>query len=49
LSQASTTPVHRLRAFLGLERNIIVLLVALVLLGLGQELWISFVPKYLKL
>jgi MFS family permease len=38
----------RLRTFLGLERNIVVLLVALVLLGLGEELWSSFVPKYLE-
>lgn len=40
--------LQRLRAFLGLERNILVLLVALVLLGLGEELWVSFVPKYLE-
>ena len=39
---------QRLRSFLGLERNIVVLLVALVLLGLGEELWVSFVPKYLE-
>ncbi len=38
----------RLRAFFGLERNIVVLLGALVLLGLGEELWSSFVPKYLE-
>jgi MFS family permease len=40
--------VTSLRAFFGLERNIVVLLVALVLLGLGEELWSSFVPKYLE-
>jgi MFS family permease len=38
----------RFRAFLGLERNVLVLLVAIVLLGLGEELWLSFVPKYLE-
>jgi MFS family permease len=48
MSQRSVSPIHRLRAFLGLERNILVLLVALVLLGLGEELWLSFVPKYLE-
>jgi MFS family permease len=42
------TTIGRFRAFLGLERNILVLLVAIVLLGLGEELWISFVPKYLE-
>ncbi len=42
------TTVGRFRAFFGLERNILVLLVAIVLLGLGEELWVSFVPKYLE-
>lgn len=42
------SPTQRLYAFLGLERNLVVLLVALVLLGLGEELWSSFVPKYLE-
>lgn len=42
------TTIGRFRAFLGLERNILVLLVAIVLLGLGEELWVSFVPKYLE-
>lgn len=40
--------VGRFRAYFGLERNILVLLVAIVLLGFGEELWISFVPKYLE-
>lgn len=48
MSRTSTSSFDRLRAFLGLERNILVLLVALVLLGLGEELWLSFVPKYLE-
>ncbi|HEX6385209.1 MAG TPA: MFS transporter, partial [Anaerolineae bacterium] len=48
MSQTSVSRIHRLRAFLGLERNVVVLLVALVLLGLGEELWVSFVPKYLE-
>lgn len=48
MNQASTSRVSRLRAFFGLERNIIVLLAALMLLGLGEELWVSFVPKYLE-
>ena len=36
--------IRRVRAFLGLERNIVVLLGAFLLLGLGEELWVSFVP-----
>jgi MFS family permease len=42
------TAIGRFRAFLGLERNILVMLGATVLLGLGEELWVSFVPKYLE-
>jgi MFS family permease len=42
------TTIGRFRSFLGLERNILVMLVAIVLLGLGEELWVSFVPKYLE-
>lgn len=44
----SETSIGRIRSFLGLERNILVMLVAIVLLGLGEELWVSFVPKYLE-
>jgi MFS family permease len=40
--------IGRFRSFLGLERNILVMLFAIVLLGLGEELWVSFVPKYLE-
>ncbi len=48
MSQASVSPIQRLREYLGLDRNILVLLVALVSLGLGEELWLSFVPKDLE-
>lgn len=33
---------------LGLERNILVMLAALLILGMGEELWLRFVPKYLE-
>lgn len=48
MQPAFHSAIYRLRAYLGLERNILVLLVALVLLGFGEELWVSFVPKYLE-
>lgn len=38
-----------LRQWLGLERNILVMLAAVLILGLGEELWMRFVPKYLEL
>jgi MFS family permease len=41
-------PLVRLRAFLGLERNVAVMLAAFLALGMGEELWTRFVPKYLE-
>jgi MFS family permease len=38
----------RLRAGLGLEPNIVVLLLALLVVGMGEELWSRFAPKYLE-
>jgi len=37
-----------IRDFFGLERNITVLLGALLVIGLGEELWVRFMPKYLE-
>src|SRR6185436_18492751 len=34
--------------FLGLKRNTSALLVALVLAGTGERLWVGFAPKYLE-
>ena len=34
--------------FLGLRRNTALLLVALVLAGTGERLWLGFAPKYLE-
>lgn len=38
----------RLADFLGLERNVIAASSAVFLLGLGEELWKKFLPKYLE-
>ena len=38
----------RIRNWLGLERNILVMLMAILLLGMGEELWSRFIPKYLE-
>jgi MFS family permease len=38
----------RLAAFFGLKRNLVVLLVAIFVIGAGEELWMRFVPKYLQ-
>jgi MFS family permease len=38
-----------MRSWLGLERNIVAMLLAFLVLGMGEELWMRFVPKYLEL
>jgi MFS family permease len=38
----------RLADFFGLKRNLVVLLVAIFVIGAGEELWMRFVPKYLQ-
>src|SRR5437667_7110181 len=38
----------RMSAFFGLKRNLVILLVAILVIGTGEELWMRFVPKYLK-
>ncbi|MDP8980029.1 MAG: MFS transporter [Acidobacteriota bacterium] len=38
----------RLAGFLGLERNLVLLSLAVVAIGIGEELWMRFLPKYLE-
>jgi MFS family permease len=40
--------LQRIADFLALKRNPLLLLVALVLAGLGEKLWLGFAPKYLQ-
>lgn len=42
------TTIQRVRTWLGLERNILVMLGSILILGMGEELWTRFVPKYLE-
>ncbi len=39
---------HSVREFLGLRRNLVLLLIAIVAIGAGEETWMRFVPKYLE-
>lgn len=41
--------LSRVRSWLGLERNIVAMLLAFLVLGMGEELWMRFIPKYLEL
>jgi MFS family permease len=47
-SQPRLTRPGRLADFLGLKRNLVVLLIAIFIIGAGEELWMRFVPKYLQ-
>ncbi len=38
----------RLSDYFGLERNVVAVAVAMLLMGLGENLWKSFLPKYLQ-
>ena len=38
----------RLGNFFGLKRNLVVLLLAIFVIGAGEELWMRFVPKFLQ-
>jgi len=49
MSSANGGPsVGSLREAFGLERNVVVMSIAVFLLGAGEELWKSFLPKYLE-
>ncbi len=47
-SQQTVSPARRLADFFGFKRNLVVLLVAIFVIGAGEELWMRFVPKYLQ-
>jgi MFS family permease len=47
--QAAEPSLTRVRSWLGLERNFVAVLLAFLILGMGEELWVRFVPKYLEL
>src|SRR5438045_8646762 len=38
----------RVADFFGLKRNLVILLIAIFVIGAGEELWMRFVPKYLQ-
>ena len=40
--------MRRLADFFALKRNLVILLIAIFVIGAGEELWMRFVPKYLQ-
>src|ERR1700694_4205562 len=47
-SEPRPSSARRFAEFFGLKRNLVVLLVAIFVIGAGEELWMRFVPKYLQ-
>src|SRR5690349_5051990 len=47
-SQPKKTWLTAVANFFGLKRNLVILLLAIFIIGAGEELWMRFVPKYLK-
>src|SRR5438046_8040438 len=47
-SQPRLSRFSRLANFFGLKRNLVILLIAIFVIGAGEELWMRFVPKYLQ-
>jgi len=47
-SQPSLNRSGRFADFFGLKRNLVILLIAIFVIGAGEELWMRFVPKYLQ-
>src|SRR6202171_483289 len=48
LSKSAKRWLKRVGEFFGLKRNLVVLLIAILVIGAGEELWMRFVPKYLQ-
>ncbi len=47
-SQPPLSRLGKIADFFGLKRNLVILLVAIFVIGAGEELWMRFVPKYLQ-
>src|SRR5216117_2466578 len=45
---SSPSRLRSLANFFGLKRNLVILLIAIFVIGAGEELWMRFVPKYLQ-
>src|ERR1700756_5724735 len=45
--EQSVNRKRRFADFFGLKRNLVILLIAIFVIGAGEELWMRFVPKYL--
>src|SRR5437867_3401355 len=46
--EQSVNRKRRFADFFGLKRNLVIVLIAIFVIGAGEELWMRFVPKYLQ-
>src|SRR5947199_8412031 len=46
--EQSVNRKRRFADFFGLKRNLVILLIAMFVIGAGEELWMRFVPTYLQ-
>src|SRR6266513_6212777 len=47
-AQPALTRAQIVAEFFALKRNLVILLVAMLVIGAGEELWMRFIPKYLQ-
>src|SRR6476646_11945461 len=47
-AEQSVNRKRRFAEFFGLKRNLVIILIAIFVIGAGEELWMRFVPKYLQ-
>jgi MFS family permease len=47
-AQSRNLWLARIASFFGLKRNLVILLLAIFVIGAGEELWMRFVPKFLQ-
>ncbi len=48
VAKEAQRPLARVADFFGLKRNLVILLLAIFVIGAGEELWMRFVPKFLQ-
>ena len=48
LNRSNAGRRRRVADFFGLKQNLVILLIAMFVIGAGEELWMRFVPKYLQ-
>src|SRR5216684_1723679 len=48
IASSTNRALARVANFFGFKRNLVILLLAIFVIGAGEELWMRFVPKFLQ-